>query len=78
MRARSVKTITIPTDGGSGMTNQERLRQKLKAKTLAKLLADVYDVKQTADANGEALKQVIENALDKVRRSLEQDENQVS
>jgi len=70
--------MTIPRDGGSGVTNQERLRRKLKAETLAKLLADVYDVKQGADANGEALKQVIENELDKVRRSLDQDENQVS
>ena len=65
-------------EGGSGVTNQERLRRKLKAETLAKLLADVYDVKQTGDANGEALKQVIENELDNIRRSLGQDENQVS
>ena len=76
--AATTRIMTIPTDGGSGVTNQERLHRKLKAETLAKLLADVYDVKQTADANGEALKQVIENELDKVRRSLEQDENQVS
>lgn len=67
--------MTIPMDGGSDVTNQERLRRKLKAETLAKLMADVYDNKQTADANGEALKRVIENELDKVRRSLEQDQN---
>jgi hypothetical protein len=65
-------------DGSGSTRNQERLRAKLKAETLARRLADAYDPAHTDEINGDALRQVIERELDKVRRSLEQDEDQVS
>ncbi len=70
--------MTTPADGSRGATNQVRLREKLKADTLAKRLADAYDAAHTVEANGDALKQVLEDELNKAIRSLEQDENQVS
>lgn len=64
--------------GGTGVNNQERLRQKLKTDTLAKRLADADDPAHTDELNGDALKRVLENELQNMRRSLEQGENQVS
>lgn len=65
--------MTTPAGGKSRVTNQERLRNSLKAETLARRLADAYDVGQMADANREALKQVVEDELSKVRQLLGQD-----
>ncbi|MCB9609870.1 MAG: hypothetical protein H6716_24995 [Polyangiaceae bacterium] len=70
--------MTTPEDSTRSATNQERLRERLKAETLARRLADAFDVKQTDEANAKALRQVIDKELDKVRNSLAQDENQVS
>ena len=71
-------SMTTPEDSTRSATNQERLRERLKAETLARRLADAFDVKQTDEANAKALRQVIDKELDKVRNSLAQDENQVS
>ena len=70
--------MTAPEVSTRSATNQERLRERLKAETLARRLADAFDVKQTDEANAKALRQVIDKELDKVRNSLAQDENQVS
>ena len=69
--------MTTPEDSARSATNQEMLRERLKAETFARRLADAFDTQQTAEANAKALKLVIDNELDKVRRSLEQVENQV-
>lgn len=63
------------TDGV--LSNQLRLREKLAAGSLAKRLADAYDAAGSTEVNRDALKQVVEDELDKVRSEIEQDENQV-
>lgn len=74
-------TMTTHADSNDSATNQERLRERLrerlKPEALARRLADAFDVKQTPEANNKALEQAINDELDKARRSLEQDEDQV-
>lgn len=65
------------SEGDGVVSNQTRLREKLKADTLAKRLADAYDATHTIDVNRDALKKVVEAELDKVRQALEEDQNQV-
>ena len=65
------------TTTDAALSNQSRLREKLAAGTLAKRLADAYDAGESTEVNRDALKQVVEDELDKVRSELEQDENQV-
>ena len=70
--------MTRPVKGSSSGANQERLRERLKPETLAKRLANAYDPAHTDEMNTDALRQVIENELDEVRRLIAHDENQVS
>ena len=67
--------MTETSEGGDVLTNQARLREKLKANPLAKRLADAYDAAHTDEVNSDALKQVVEDELDKMRTALEQDED---
>jgi len=68
--------MTKAAEGGSSaVSNQMRLREKLGEGTLARRLAVAYDATHSNEVNREALKQVIEDEFDKVRKALEQGEN---
>ena len=65
-------------DEAPPVSNQSRLREKLKSDALARSLADAYDTAHTDEANRDALKKVVEHELDKMRQSIEHDKNQDS
>lgn len=62
---------------GGVLSNLARLRAKLGDGSLAKRLADAYDTAKTNEVNRNALKQAVEDELDRARRAIEQDKNQV-
>jgi len=65
-------TMTETTKDDGSACNQTRLREKLKADTLARRLADAYDATHTAEVNQDALRKAVEAELDKVRKGIEE------
>ncbi len=64
--------MTEPTENDGVVCNQTKLREKLKADTLAKRLADAYDATHTTEVNQDALRKVVEAELNKVRKGIEE------